>query len=254
MMWITKKSKITYLYVLVPMFLITTFYSIVKQNSSIWILSLIFFFVFSYSIRKLAYNEMALVNKKLTDDLEPMEYVRFFEYATNNKRTDDMSFQMKSALVTGYLAIGDFAKAEPLFYELRGYLNIPASADKHINPLSACINFLVYTGQFNAVCPLLMQLYECNKSLSDKIKHKDEAYNVLRIKYLCASNQLDNIEDFNNVYENAPSLYAKLQLKYFLGCYYETNNQHSEAAEQFEYVSANGKDLNIAKMAKEKLI
>lgn len=235
-----------YVCVLLPIFLITVFYGIVQQNKSICLLSVILYIVFSYAIRKLAFNELKSVSMKLTDELETQEYIKFFEYAVNNKFSDNMSFQMKSALLTGYIAAGDFWKAKPLFYELRGYLNIPSNADKHINPLSSCINYLIYTGQYNEAYDMLIQLFECNKLLSDKFKHKDEVYNVLRIKYLCATNQLDSIDDFNNVFENTSTLYNKLQLKYFLGCYYKMNDKQNEALEQFEYVSTNGKDLYIA--------
>lgn len=253
MLWISKKSKFTYLCVLLPMFLITALYSIIKQNTLILPVSVILLIVFSYAIRKLAIKELKFICSKLTDELETQEYINFFEYAVNDKRSNDVSVQMKSALLTGYIAIGDFSKAEPLFYEVRGYLSVPFDVDKQFNPLSSCINYLIYTGQYNDAYALLIQMSERKKLLSNNFKHRNEVFNVLRIKYLCATNQFDNIADFNNVFNNTFSLYSKLQLSYFLGCYYENNNKHGEALAHFKYVSANGKDLYIAQMSKNKI-
>ncbi len=252
MIFISKKTRRIYFFVLIPMAVITSLIALFCNNWMLFYIDMLLMIALVFVISTMAAEEIRGVNLKLSIDLNTEEYLNYFEDATKLKNKE-AKVLAKSYLLIGYVSKGDFEKAKQLFYELNNSLALIKNPQVKILPLSACANYLLLTNQPDVVNGYLAALSGCHAFSKKQQDAHQKLFNMHRLEYLCATNQLKDITEIEYMFNKTKSNLNKLELKFFLGNYYEMNNDFSSAIEQYNYVVENGKDLYIAQVSKSKL-
>ncbi len=253
MLTISKPEKILYYAVTIPTIILVSVFCIfndINLSLILLILTLVLFALLKI-LSKSATKKSMIALKKLTDDAETEDYIKFFEYASGC-RNHKLSNIMKSVLLNGYVAEGSFEKATALFYEIKKSINALNKPEENYNQLVFGTNYLLHTGQLNEAFEFLKLTEDCIRRLPPKYDNREEVYHNLRIKYLCVSNQLTSADEFNYYFEKASTRIAKLQLKFFYAAFLEAKDARA-ATEEYKYVADNGKNLHIAKIARQRI-
>ena len=237
---------------LVPLFFVTFVHGLSQNNQLLMFMGCVLFILFTWLIKKNVYSEIESINSLLLNDLKINDYINFYVYASRTKNKK-RSLVMKSALLQGYLAKGDFEKATPLFYEVRKNINTLNNPEVNINLLVSCTNYLLYTNQHNEAYELLTLLDASIKNPSVTYINKEEIFHNLKLKFMCATNQLTSIDEFNCFLQKTNIPLTKVELKFFLGNFFEANNNIESAFDEYKYVAKSGGDLYIAQLSKLKL-
>lgn len=250
MIAICRETKRIYYFVLVPAFLITLVIGLFKPIKILVFLSVALYLVFYFILYKCALKTITQVNKSLALDLETDEYIDFYEKALKNNLSGSMSALIKTNLVKGYLAKGDFDKAFDLYEKIKCYYKTSPKPEIKIWCLDVSVSCCLYLGDFQSAEIYLNELERINSTLKKK-----EDFALLKLRYKLLTGNFENLEsEYSEIAEKIEEPYSILNSKYIIGCYYEQIGLKEKALSEFTYVAENGKNLYVAKEARQTII
>lgn len=212
--------------------------------TNIILISALFIIMFAIELRIVRERNLPLLTK--------CDLKRFIEIHSNRIKKYEwkyMSVFTKAKILTvanGYLVAGDFEKCKQLLDKVKF---------KRI--------FLLVRVAHLAYCRVLCSYY----ILQENVQSAKEVFEVIRHQYYSRKNLIliknfkaridilegkfeDAEEHFKQSLAESKDLYYKVINSYYLGIIYEKKNDE-RAKELFKYVVDNGKDLYVAKKAKE---
>lgn len=246
MIAICRETKRIYFFVLVPAFLITLIIGLFKPIKILVFLSFALYLVFYFILYKCALKTITQVNKSLALDLETDEYIDFYEKALKNNLSGSMSALIKTNLIKGYLAKGDFDKAFDLYEKIKYYYKSSLKPEMKIWCLDVSVSCCLYSGDFQSAEMYLNELEKINSALKRK-----QDFTLLKLKHKLLTGNFEDFErEYSEIAEKMVEPYSVLMCKYVIGCYYEQIGLNEKALTEFTYIAENGKDLYIAKDAR----